>query len=137
MTPSKKDRQNSRCTRKDQLCENRDQKTRDSLIEDYLPLLSAIAKRVHAKLRGHVELDDLISSERWPDAAVASFDPPGHLFRTFCTYRSGGIFDEVRRWTGCELVRGRRGNSRAEQALSNQAVAGRPTRNCRNISRQP
>ena len=106
--------------------ENRDQKARDALIEHYLPLLNAIAKRVYAKLRGHVELDDLISSGTLGlMAAVASFDPSrGISFETFCTYRiRGAIFDEVRAmdWVP-RLVRGRaRQLAEAEQALSNQA----------------
>ena len=105
---------------------NRDRKTRDSLIEDYLPLLRSIASRVHTKLRGHVELDDLVASGALGlMAAVDSFDPSrGISFETFCTYRiRGAIFDEIRSmdWVP-RLVRGRaRQLAEAEQALSNQA----------------
>jgi RNA polymerase sigma factor for flagellar operon FliA len=105
---------------------NRDRKTRDFLIENYMPLLFSISKRVHAKLRGHVELDDLTSSGTLGlMAAVDNFDPSrGIAFETFCTYRiRGAIFDEVRAmdWVP-RLVRGRaRQLAEAEQALSNQA----------------
>jgi RNA polymerase sigma factor for flagellar operon FliA len=104
--------------------QNRDLKTRDTLVENYLPLLRGIARRVHAKLRGHVELDDLTSSGALGLlAAVDTFDPSrGIAFETFCTYRiRGAIIDEVRAmdWVP-RLVRGRgRQLAEAEQALSN------------------
>ena len=78
----------------------RDQNTRNFLIENYLPLLNSIAKRIHGRLRGNVELDDLISSGVLGlMAAVDSYDPSrGIAFETFCTYRiHGAIFDEVPR----------------------------------------
>ena len=82
-------------------------------------MVKSIARRMEVKLRGHVELDDLISSGVLGLMdAVDTFDPArGFTFETFCTYRArGAILDEVRAmdWLP-RLARSRRGACRRRQ----------------------
>ena len=85
--------------------QNRDQKTRDALVENYLPLLRGIARRVHAKLRGHVELDDLTSSgarDFWP-GLIRSIRSAASLSRHFAPIGfAAPSLMKCERWTGCQ-----------------------------------
>ena len=77
----------------------RDRDVRDGLIESYLFLVGDAARRAHARLGGHVTLDDLESAGMLGLMdAVDSFDPGrGFAFETFAVHRiRGAMLDEVR-----------------------------------------
>jgi RNA polymerase sigma factor for flagellar operon FliA len=78
---------------------NRNDETRNQLIEYYMPLVRYNAERVWAKLPNEVELDDLVSCGiiGLMDS-IASFDlERGVKFATYCSRRiRGAILDELR-----------------------------------------
>jgi RNA polymerase sigma factor FliA len=77
----------------------RDQGSRDFLIEHYLPLVRAAARRVHAKLPACEDVEDLTSAGTFGLMdALKSFDPArGVGFETYCAGRiRGAILDELR-----------------------------------------
>jgi RNA polymerase sigma factor for flagellar operon FliA len=77
----------------------RDEKSRNPLLEHYLPLVKYTAERIYVKLPDKVELDDLISAGIFGlmDAIDAFDQTRGVKFETYCTPRiRGAILDELR-----------------------------------------
>ncbi len=73
---------------------------RNRLVEEYLPLVRAVAARVSLRLPRHVDPDDLRSAGVFGLVnAIEHFDPRrGVKFETFCRKRVGGaMLDELRR----------------------------------------
>ena len=109
----------------------RDEQNRNTLMEHYRYLVRYTAERLHTKLPGKVELDDLISSGTFGLMdAIDAFDPGrGVKFETYCSPRiRGSILDELRSmdWVP-RLVRARAHQlSRAKQSL--EAHLGRKPR---------
>jgi RNA polymerase sigma factor for flagellar operon FliA len=103
----------------------RDEKSRNPLLEHYLPLVKYTAERIYVKLPDKVELDDLISAGIFGLMdAIDAFDPNrGVKFETYCTPRiRGAILDELRSmdWVP-RLVRARAHQlTRAMQTLEAQ-----------------
>ena len=104
---------------------------RNTLMEHYRYLVRYTAERLHTKLPGKVELDDLISAGTFGLMdAIDAFDPGrGVKFETYCSPRiRGSILDELRSmdWVP-RLVRARAHQlSRAKQSL--EANLGRKPR---------
>ena len=104
---------------------------RNTLMEHYRYLVRYTAERLHTKLPGKVELDDLISAGTFGLMdAIDAFDPGrGVKFETYCSPRiRGSILDELRSmdWVP-RLVRARAHQlSRAKQSL--EAHLGRKPR---------
>lgn len=102
--------------------ENHDECYRNQLMEYYRPLVRHTAERLHSKLPGKVELDDLISAGIFGLMdAIDAFDPErGVKFETYCSPRvRGSILDELRSmdWVP-RLVRARASQlSKATQSL--------------------
>ncbi len=72
---------------------------RNRLVEHYMPLVRRLAEKIHAKLPGEIELDDLISSGTFGLIdALQAFNPErGVKFETFCVTRiRGAMLDELR-----------------------------------------
>jgi RNA polymerase sigma factor for flagellar operon FliA len=72
---------------------------RDTLIEDYIPLVKYLAQRISLKLPNHVEIDDLINSGIIGLIdAIEKFDQSrGIQFKTYAEFRiRGAIFDGLR-----------------------------------------
>ncbi len=75
------------------------QELRNRLIEHYMHIVRFNAERIHAKLPGEVELDDLISAGMFGLIdAIEAFDVKrGVKFETYCSPRiRGAILDELR-----------------------------------------
>jgi RNA polymerase sigma factor for flagellar operon FliA len=106
----------------DQFNKSRDEQCRNLLMEHYRPLVKYVAERLHAKLPGKVELDDLVSAGTFGLMdAIEAFDPDrGVKFETYCSPRiKGSILDELRSmdWVP-RLVRARAHQlSKATQSL--------------------
>jgi RNA polymerase sigma factor for flagellar operon FliA len=82
-----------------QFHKNHDDHHRNLLMEHYRDLVKYCAERVHSKLPGKVELDDLISAGMFGLMdAIDAFDPSrGVKFETYCSPRiKGSILDELR-----------------------------------------
>jgi len=78
---------------------NRDEATRNFLLETYLHVVKYAADRLYAKLPDEVDIDDLISAGTFGLMdAVNAFDPSrGIKFETYCAPRiRGAILDELR-----------------------------------------
>ncbi len=78
---------------------NGDEEARNCILENYLPIVKYTAERLHAKLPGEVDIDDLISAGIFGLMdAVKAFDPErGVKFETYCSPRiRGAILDELR-----------------------------------------
>jgi RNA polymerase sigma factor for flagellar operon FliA len=76
-----------------------DEDSRNTLMENYRPLVRYVAERLHTKLPDKVELDDLISAGTFGLMdAINAFDPErGVKFETYCSPRiRGAILDELR-----------------------------------------
>ncbi len=76
-----------------------DEDARNCILENYLPIVKYTAERLHAKLPGEVDVDDLISAGIFGLMdAVNAFDPErGVKFETYCAPRvRGAILDELR-----------------------------------------
>ncbi len=72
---------------------------RNTLMENYLPIVRYTAERIHAKLPREVDVDDLMSVGAFGLMhAIAGFDPArGVKFETYCAGRiRGAILDELR-----------------------------------------
>jgi len=72
---------------------------RDTLIEDYIPLVKYLAQRISLKLPNHVEIDDLVNSGIIGLIdAIEKFDHSrGIQFKTYAEFRiRGAIFDGLR-----------------------------------------
>jgi RNA polymerase sigma factor for flagellar operon FliA len=101
---------------------SRDEHNRNLLMEHYRYLVRYTAERVHTKLPGKVEVDDLISAGIFGLMdAIDAYDPTrGVKFETYCSPRiRGSILDELRSmdWVP-RLVRARAHQlARARQSL--------------------
>ena len=110
---------------------NRSEQHRNTLMEHYRYLVRYTAERLHTKLPGKVEVDDLISAGNFGLMdAINNYDPArGVKFETYCSPRiRGSILDELRNmdWVP-RLVRARAHQlSRAKQSL--EAHLGRKPR---------
>ena len=110
---------------------SRDEHHRNLLMEHYRYLVRYTAERVHTKLPGKVEVDDLISAGNFGLMdAIDAYDPGrGVKFETYCSPRiRGSILDELRSmdWVP-RLVRARAHQlTRAKQSL--EAHLGRKPR---------
>ena len=83
----------------DQFHKTGDDKSRNTLMENYRPLVRYAAERLYSKLPDKVELDDLISAGTFGLMdALEAFDPArGVKFETYCSPRiRGSILDELR-----------------------------------------
>jgi len=95
---------------------------RNYLIENYLQLVKSTAERMHMRLPGEVDVEDLMSAGLFGLMdAIDAFDlERGVKFETYCTQRiRGAIFDELRAmdWVP-RLVRSRTAKvERARKAL--------------------
>jgi RNA polymerase sigma factor for flagellar operon FliA len=79
--------------------ETRSKEERDALILEHLPQVNWIAIRIHEKLPGGIELDDLISAGVIGlMSAVDNYDPShGASLRTYAEYKiRGAILDSIR-----------------------------------------
>src|SRR6476659_7322562 len=79
--------------------QNKDERSRNILMEHYLHLVRYNAERIHVKLPDEVELDDLMQAGIFGlKDAIESFDlERGVKFETFCAPRiRGAILDELR-----------------------------------------
>ncbi len=77
----------------------KDAPDRESLIEEYIPLVKYLAHRISIKLPNHVEIDDLVNSGIIGLIdAIEKFDPSrGIKFKTYAEFRiRGAIFDGLR-----------------------------------------
>jgi RNA polymerase sigma factor FliA len=77
----------------------KDLNLRNQLIEIYLPLVEHNAERVHAKLPGNVDINDLISAGAFGLMdAIDTFDlGRGYKFESYCVPRiRGAMLDELR-----------------------------------------
>ena len=75
------------------------QEIRNFLIEQYLHLVKSTAERMHMRLPGEVDVEDLMSAGLFGLMdAIDAFDlSRGVKFETYCTQRiRGAIFDELR-----------------------------------------
>ncbi len=78
---------------------DRNDDTRNRLMENYLPIVKYTAERIYLKLPDKVEVDDLISAGIFGLMdAINAYDPGrGVKFATYCTPRiRGAILDELR-----------------------------------------
>ena len=104
---------------------------RNHLIENYLHLVKSTAERMHMRLPGEVDVEDLMSAGLFGLMdAIDAFDlERGVKFETYCTQRiRGAIFDELRAmdWVP-RLVRSRTAKvERARKALEME-LGRRPT----------
>ncbi len=104
---------------------------RNFLIEHYLHLVRSTAERMHMRLPGEVDVEDLMSAGLFGLMdAIDAFDlERGVKFETYCTQRiRGAIFDELRAmdWVP-RLVRSRTAKvERARKALEME-LGRRPT----------
>ncbi|MFP4053387.1 MAG: FliA/WhiG family RNA polymerase sigma factor [Phycisphaerae bacterium] len=83
----------------ERLKEHGDENARNCILENYLPIVKYTAERLHTKLPGEVDVDDLISAGIFGLMdAVKAFDPErGVKFETYCAPRiRGAILDELR-----------------------------------------
>ncbi|MHC4209216.1 MAG: FliA/WhiG family RNA polymerase sigma factor [Planctomycetota bacterium] len=110
---------------------NASDELRNFLIEQYLPLVKSTAERMHMRLPGEVDVEDLMSAGLFGLMdAIDAFDlERGVKFETYCTQRiRGAIFDELRAmdWVP-RLVRSRTAKvDRARKALEME-LGRRPT----------
>jgi len=106
---------------------------RNYLIENYLHLVKSTAERMHMRLPGEVDVEDLMSAGLFGLMdAIDAFDlERGVKFETYCTQRiRGAIFDELRAmdWVP-RLVRSRTAKvERARKSLEME-LGRRPTDN--------
>jgi RNA polymerase sigma factor for flagellar operon FliA len=74
---------------------------RDRLVEEHIPLVRYLARKLWKRIHGKLELDDLVSAGTVGLInAVENFEPErGLAFSTFATPRiRGAILDHLRRW---------------------------------------
>ena len=113
--------------------DDRDDETRNRLLEHYLPLVRQSAERLHAKLPSYVDIEELVSfGTVGLFDAVQSFDPArGVRFKTFCNPRvRGAILDGLRAmdWAP-RLVRSRARKLDAALRTLKAALGRMPTQN--------
>lgn len=116
----------------EQFHKSHDDRYRNLLMENYRYLVKYIAERLHSKLPGKVELDDLTSAGIFGLMdAIDAYDPGrGVKFETYCSPRiRGSILDELRSmdWVP-RLVRSRASQlSKARQSLETH-LGRKPTK---------
>lgn len=99
-----------------------DEAARERVLLDHLPLVNYVARRIHAGLPSHVDLEDLVSAGRIGLLdAFNKFDPAKKAqFRTYAQFRiRGAILDSLRLqdWGPRELRRRARQMDDAIQTL--------------------
>ncbi len=107
---------------------NRDTDARNSLMENYLPIVKYTADRLHAKLPEEVDLDDLISAGIFGlmDAIEAFDKNRGVKFETYCSPRiRGAILDELRSMDWVPRLVRSRGHKLGQATRSLEAELGR------------
>ncbi|MBL7134821.1 MAG: FliA/WhiG family RNA polymerase sigma factor [Phycisphaerae bacterium] len=107
---------------------NRDTDARNSLMENYLPIVKYTADRLHAKLPEEVELDDLISAGIFGlmDAIEAFDETRGVKFETYCSPRiRGAILDELRSMDWVPRLVRSRGHKLGQATRALEAELGR------------
>lgn len=105
---------------------------REVLLERHLPLVRYVARGVWKRIRGKLEIDDLVSAGTVGLInAVESFEPErGLAFSTFATPRiRGAILDHLRRWDHVprSVRRKQRSLEEAREALTGR-LGRAPTR---------
>jgi RNA polymerase sigma factor for flagellar operon FliA len=108
--------------------ESGDDKARNRLLENYLPIVKYSAERLHAKLPDEVDVDDLISAGIFGLMdAVNAFDPErGVKFETYCAPRiRGAILDELRAMDWVPRLVRSRAHRLSEAAHALEAQLGR------------
>ena len=116
------------CMEWDVYVRTHDQATRNSLLHRYLPLVTAIARRLHAKLPDRVDLDDLIATGTFGlIGAVEAFDPSrGIRFESYCSPRiRGAILDGLRTMDWVPRMVRARSRQIADATTSLETVLGR------------
>ncbi len=101
---------------------------RNSLLENYLPIVKYAADRLHAKLPEEVELDDLMSAGIFGlmDALEAFDETRGVKFETYCSPRiRGAILDELRSMDWVPRLVRSRGHKLRQATHSLEAELGR------------
>ncbi len=106
---------------------------RNYLIENYLHLVKSTAERMHMRLPGEVDVEDLMSAGLFGLMdAIDAFDlERGVKFETYCTQRiRGAIFDELRAmdWVP-RLVRSRTAKVEGARKSLEMQLGRRPTDN--------
>ncbi len=109
-----------------------DPTARDRLVEEHLPLVRYVARKHWKRIRGKLDLDDLVSAGTVGLInAVEGFDPDrGLAFSTFATPRiRGAILDHLRRWDHVprSVRRKQRSLAQAREVLATQ-LGRAPTR---------
>ncbi|MFP4214461.1 MAG: FliA/WhiG family RNA polymerase sigma factor [Phycisphaerae bacterium] len=120
------------------LHEDGDEDARNCILENYLPIVKFAAERLHAKLPGEVELDDLISAGIFGLMdAVKAFDPQrGVKFETYCSPRiRGAILDELRSMDWVPRLVRARAHKLNEATQSLEASLGRKP-NARELAKE-
>src|SRR5438874_9045517 len=101
------------------------QEVRDRIVLEHLPLVKAIAIRVHENLPVHVDLDDLIhAGVLGLFDSVAKFDPSKNVaFHAYAKHRiKGAILDSLRQmdWASRDLRKRQKQVDAATQDLSSK-----------------
>ncbi|MBL7220852.1 MAG: FliA/WhiG family RNA polymerase sigma factor [Phycisphaerae bacterium] len=109
----------------------RDEKSRNRLLEHYLPIVKYSAERLRVRLPDEVDVDDLISAGVFGLMdALKAFDPArGVKFETYCAPRvRGAILDELRAmdWVP-RLVRSRASKLNSATHLLEAQLGRKPT----------
>lgn len=107
------------------------EEVRNHLIEHYLDLVKYTAERMHSRLPGEVDIDDLMSAGLFGLMdAIDAFDlERGVKFETYCTQRiRGAIFDELRAmdWVP-RLVRSRTAKVERARKSMEMEIGRKPT----------
>ena len=109
----------------------RDLELRNLLIEHYLPLARITGERIHSRLPGVVDVDDVIAAtlDGLRDA-IESFDPKrGVKFQTYCVPRmKGAVLDALRRSDHVtRLIRMKASQLSASAAILQARLGRKPT----------
>ncbi len=112
--------------------EHGDGDARDRLLEQHLPLVRFVARRMWKRIRKRMDLDDLVSAGTIGLVnAVENFEPErGLAFSTFATPRiRGAILDHLRKWDYVprSVRRKQRALREAEETLTHR-MGREPTR---------
>ncbi len=87
--------------------ESRDHRIRDTLVEQYAPLVKYVAGKVAVNLPSSVEYDDLVGYGVFGlFDAIEKFDPCKHVkFKTYAVTRIRGAAVTIicGKWTGCPV----------------------------------
>jgi RNA polymerase sigma factor for flagellar operon FliA len=102
---------------------------RDFIINTFVPLARAIARKLKAGLPQHVSYDDLVSAGIVGlISAVDRYDPAkGHFFRRYCAIRiKGAMLDELRSMDWAPRSVRREGGQLRQVRRELEATLGRP-----------